>query len=166
MAHGHGGGGFFHEDEVLGKAYDQRLMRWLLSWLRPYRSRVVLALAIILLLSVAEITPPIIAKFIIDQSITPAVGGQIPPELGLARLLPLGLLYLIVLLASSGLRYTQTILTTSIGQRAMFDLRVALFRHLQYLSLSFFDRNPVGRLMTRITNDVDALTEMVTQGVV
>ncbi|TMD59958.1 MAG: ABC transporter ATP-binding protein [Chloroflexi bacterium] len=167
MAHGHGGGGgFFHEDEILGKAYDERLMRWLLSWLRPYRMQVAVAFVIILLLSIAEITPPVIAKFIIDQSITPAVSGQIPPDAGLARLLPLGLLYLIVLLASSGLRYSQTVLTTWIGQRAMYDLRVRLFSHLQYLSLSFFDRNPVGRLMTRITNDVDALTEMVTQGVV
>src|SRR5919201_1706486 len=167
VAHSHGGGsGFFHEDEILGKAYDQRLMRWLLGWLRPYRVRVALALVIILLLSAAEITPPVIAKFIIDQSITPAVSGQIPADAGLARLLPLGLLYLIVLLSSSGLRYSQTILTTWIGQHAMYDLRVALFSHLQYLSLSFFDRNPVGRLMTRITNDVDALTEMVTQGVV
>ncbi|OLC57275.1 MAG: hypothetical protein AUH85_03815 [Chloroflexi bacterium 13_1_40CM_4_68_4] len=141
-------------------------MRWLLSWLRPYRRQVAVAFVIILLLSIAEITPPVIAKFIIDQSITPAVSGQIPPEAGLARLLPLGVLYLFVLLASSGLRYSQTVLTTWIGQRAMYDLRVRLFSHLQYLSLSFFDRNPVGRLMTRITNDVDALTEMVTQGVV
>src|SRR5438093_7793510 len=99
MAHGHGGGGFFHEDEILGKADDERLMRGLLGWLRPYRMQVAVAFVTILLLSIAEITPPVIAKFIIDQSITPAVSGQIPPDAGLARLLPLGLLYLIVLLA-------------------------------------------------------------------
>src|SRR5206468_12762246 len=78
----------------------------------------------------------------------------------------LGVLYLLVLGAGAGLRFAQTLLTTWVGQRAMYDLRLELFRHLQFLSLSFFDRNPVGRLMTRITNDIDALTDMVTRGVV
>ncbi len=161
-----GSGGFFQEDEILGKAYDARLMRWLIGWLRPYVWWVGLALVILLALSAAEIAPPIIAKFVIDQAITPVVTGTVSAEQGLARLIPLGALYLIVLLAGASLRYSQTVLTAFVGQRAMYDLRVALFRHLQQLSLSFFDRNPVGRLMTRITNDVDALTDMVTQGVV
>src|SRR5207237_10448558 len=78
----------------------------------------------------------------------------------------LGAVYVAVLLASSGLRYGQSMLASYVGQNAMYDLRVGLFAHLQGLSLSFFDRNPVGRLMTRITNDIDALTDMVTQGVV
>ncbi len=166
--HGGGAGGFFQEDEILGKAYDARLTRRLLGYLRPYRRLVIVAIAILLGLSVADIAPPIIAKFIIDSAIRPAIGpdATISAAEGLGRLLPLGLAYLFVLFASAGLRYAQNILTTYVGQRAMYDLRVQLFGHLQGLSLSFFDRNPVGRLMTRITNDIDALTELVTQGVV
>ena len=171
MAHTGGGGGgggtgFFQEDEILGKAYDARLMRRLLGYLRPYQALVVLALVILLGLSLADVAPPVIAKFIIDNAIAPGVSGQIPPDEASRRLVPFGLLYVAVLLASSGFRYGQNMLASYVGQNAMFDLRVGLFRHLEGLSLTFFDRNPVGRLMTRITNDIDALTDMVTQGVV
>ncbi|MDP9275455.1 MAG: ABC transporter ATP-binding protein/permease [Chloroflexota bacterium] len=166
----HGGGGSgrgsFDEDEILGKAYDARLMRRLLGYLRPYRGLVIIALLIILGISFTEAAPPVIAKFIVDNAIAPAVNGQIGIDEGLARLAPLGLAYIAVLLVSSGLRYGQTMLASYVGQKAMYDLRVQLFAHLQGLSLTFFDRNPVGRLMTRITNDIDALTDMVTQGVV
>ncbi|MEK6206112.1 MAG: ABC transporter ATP-binding protein [Chloroflexota bacterium] len=160
------GRGSFDEDEILGKAYDARLMRRLLGYLRPYRGLVILALGIILGISVTEAAPPVIAKFIVDNAIAPAVNGQIGTDEGLARLAPLGFAYIAVLLAGSGLRYAQTMLASYVGQKAMYDLRVQLFAHLQSLSLTFFDRNPVGRLMTRITNDIDALTDMVTQGVV
>src|SRR6266852_6053719 len=163
---GHGGRGNFDEDEILGKAYDARLMRRLLGYLRPYRGLVIIALLIILGISVTEAAPPVIAKFIVDNAIAPAVNGQIGIDEGLARLAPLGFAYIAVLVVSSGLRYGQTMLASYVGQKAMYDLRVELFGHLQWLSLSFFDRNPVGRLMTRITNDIDALTDMVTQGVV
>jgi len=163
---GHGGRGSFDEDEILGKAYDARLMRRLLGYLRPYRGLVIVALAIILGISVTEAAPPVLAKFIVDNAIAPAVNGQIGTDEGLARLAPLGIAYIAVLLLSSGLRYAQTMLASYVGQRAMYDLRVQLFAHLQTLSLTFFDRNPVGRLMTRITNDIDALIDMVTQGVV
>jgi ATP-binding cassette subfamily B protein len=166
----HGGGGSgrgsFDEDEILGKAYDARLMRRLLGYLRPYRGLVIIALLIILGISFTEAAPPVIAKFIVDNAIAPAVTGLIGIDEGLARLAPLGLAYIAVLLVSSGLRYAQTMLASYVGQKAMYDLRVQLFAHLQSLSLTFFDRNPVGRLMTRITNDIDALTDMVTQGVV
>jgi ATP-binding cassette subfamily B protein len=165
----HGGGsgrGNFDEDEILGKAYDARLMRRLLGYLRPYRGLVIVALAIILGISVTEAAPPVLAKFIVDNAIAPAVNGQIGIDEGFARLAPLGIAYIAVLLLGSGLRYAQTMLASYVGQRAMYDLRVQLFAHLQSLSLTFFDRNPVGRLMTRITNDIDALTDMVTQGVV
>ena len=158
--------GFFQEDEILGKVYDGRLMRRLLSYLRPYKGLVAIAFVLLVFLSFADIAPPIITKFLIDSAIAPAVNGDIPAAEGLRLLVPLGAAYLGVLLASAALRYGQNILTTYVGQRAMYDLRVQLFGHLQSLSLSFFDRNPVGRLMTRITNDIDALTDMVTQGVV
>ncbi len=173
MAHLHGGGGgggggrsFFQEDEILGKAYDAPLMRWLLGYLRPYRGWVAVAIVVLFLLSASEIAPPIIAKFVIDTAITPAVNGAISAQEAFVRLAPLGFAYLGVLFAAASLRYGQNVLVNAIGQRAMYDLRVELFSHLQHLALQFFDRNPVGRLMTRITNDIDALTEMVTQGVV
>ena len=160
--------GFFQEDEILGKAYDARLMRRLLAYLRPYRTLVAVALVVLLGQSFVEIAPPIVARFLIDTAIAPAIGpgATIAPEEGFRRLVPLGLAYLALLAVGAFLRYGQNILTTYVGQRAMYDLRVRLFGHLQHLSLSFFDRNPVGRLMTRITNDIDALTDMVTQGVV
>src|SRR5206468_7158786 len=168
VAHGGPGGsvGFFQEDEILGKAYDARLMRRLLGYLRPYRGLVVVALLILLGLSLADVAPPIIAKFIVDNAIAPAVSREIAADEGFARLGPLAALYIAVLLISSLFRYGQNMLASYVGQNAMYDLRVGLFAHLESLSLSFFDRNPVGRLMTRITNDIDALTDMVTQGVV
>jgi len=168
VAHGGPGGsvGFFQEDEILGKAYDARLMRRLLGYLRPYRGLVVVALLILLGLSLADVAPPIIAKFIVDNAIAPAVSREIPADEGFARLGPLAALHIAVLLISSLFRYGQNMLASYVGQNAMYDLRVGLFAHLESLSLSFFDRNPVGRLMTRITNDIDALTDMVTQGVV
>jgi len=158
--------GFFHEDETLGKAYDRTLTRRLVGYLRPYRGLTMLSFFLLLLLSASQIAPPIIAKFIIDSAITPAVNGELTPEVASGRLAALGLLYAAVLAVSAGLRYWQSLLATWIGQRAMYDLRLELFRHLQFLSLGFFDRNPVGRLMTRITNDIDALIDMVQRGVV
>ncbi|MBM4434634.1 MAG: ABC transporter ATP-binding protein [Chloroflexi bacterium] len=163
---GGGGTGFFHEDEVLGKAYDARLMRRLVGYLRPYTLGVVVAILMLLGLSATQVLPPVVAKFIVDSAITPAVTKEIPVAEGLSRLGLLALAYLAVLAANAGLRYGQNMLTTVIGQKAMYDLRIELFRHLQFLPLSFFDRNPVGRLMTRITNDIDALIEMVSRGVV
>ncbi|MBI2774164.1 MAG: ABC transporter ATP-binding protein [Chloroflexi bacterium] len=163
---GHSSGGAFQEDEIFGKAYDARMMRRLLHYVRPYTGRVVVSLVLLLLLSATQVAPPIIAKEIIDQAIAPAVGKQIPVAEGLSRLGLYGALYLAILLASSVLRYAQSLLTAIVGQEAMYDLRLELFRHLQFLPLSFYDRNPVGRLMTRITNDIDALIELVSKGVV
>ena len=124
--HGQGGGAtaFFHEDEVLGKAYDARLMRRLLGYLRPYTAGVIAALVLLLLLSATQIAPPIIAKFIIDNAITPAVSGEIDPAEALRRLGLLGLAYLGVLTANAAVRYAQSVVTAVIGQRAMYDLRV------------------------------------------
>jgi ATP-binding cassette subfamily B multidrug efflux pump len=168
--HGGGGGGgrggFVQEDEILGKAYDARLTQRLVGYLAPYKVWVIVALALLLAMSLAQIAPPIIAKYIVDQAVIPAVNGELGRDEAFGRLAVLGLLYLLVLAAGAALRFGQTLLTTWVGQRAMYDLRLELFRHLQFLSLSFFDRNPVGRLMTRITNDIDALTDMVTRGVV
>ncbi len=169
MGHGHGGGGgggFFHEDEILGKAYDATLTRRLVGYLGPYRGWVAIAIVLLLLQSLAQIAPPVLAKEIVDRAVIPAVNGDLARAEAFRQLTLLGVVYLIVLGAGAGMRYAQTLLTAWVGQRAMYDLRLELFRHLQFLPLSFFDRNPVGRLMTRITNDIDALTDMVTRGVV
>ena len=164
--HHGGGGGFFQEDEILGKAYDATLTRRLVGYLTPYKLWVAVAIVLLLIQSLAQIVPPIIAKEIVDQAVIPAVSGALAREEAFARLAVLGAIYLGVLAVGAGIRYGQTILTTWVGQKAMYDLRLELFRHLQFLPLGFFDRNPVGRLMTRITNDIDALTDMVTRGVV
>jgi ATP-binding cassette, subfamily B, multidrug efflux pump len=145
------------EEEVLGKAYDGRLMRRLLGYLRPYRWQAGLALAAIIMNSVLQLAPPFLMKRAIDQHI--AVG----------RLEGIGLIaaqYLGVLVASFGLEYLQTWLMQMTGQRIMYDLRMQIYARLQRLDLRFYDRNPVGRLMTRVTSDVDVLNDLFTAGVV
>jgi ATP-binding cassette, subfamily B, multidrug efflux pump len=147
----------YHEEETLGKAYDARLMRRLLRYLQPYRWKVVLAVVTLFLIAGLELVGPLLLAVALDRAI---------PD-GDTRFL--GILagaYIGALLLSFLLGYAQTLLTTWIGQRVMYDLRMELFAHLQRLSLRFFDRNPVGRLMTRVTNDVEALNEMFTTGVV
>jgi len=163
---GHGGGGFVQEDEILGKAYDAQLTRRLIGYLGPYKVWVIVALALLLAMSLAQIAPPIIAKYIVDQAVIPAVSGELGQDEAFARLALLGVLYLLVLAAGAGLRFAQTLLTTWVGQRAMYDLRLELFRHLQFLSLSFRARNPLGRRRTCITTDIAALTDIVARGVV
>jgi ATP-binding cassette subfamily B protein len=145
------------DDEILGKAYDARLMRRLLTYLWPYRWQAALALAAIITGAVLQLAPPYLMKQAIDQHI--AVG----------RLEGIGVIaaqYLAVLLASFGLEYLQTWLMQVTGQRIMYDLRLEIYAHLQRLDLRFYDRNPVGRLMTRVTSDVDVLNDLFTSGVI
>jgi ATP-binding cassette subfamily B protein len=146
-----------HEEDVLGKAYDARLMRRLLTYLRPYRPQVALALAAILAHSVLQLAPPYLTKIVIDEYI---------PAGDLSGLGLIAALYLGTLLASFGLEYLQTWTLQMTGQRIMFDIRMQVYGHLQRLDLRFYDRNPVGRLMTRVTTDVDVLNELFTGGVV
>jgi len=145
------------DDEILGKAYDARLMRRLLRYLRPYRGTVLLAVALLLLNAGTDLLGPYFVKIAIDRYIS---RGDLA---GVGRV---AALYLAALLAAFAFRYAQNFLTQVVGQQVMYDLRMALFSHLQALSVAFFTRHPVGRLMTRITNDVDTLYEMVTSGVV
>jgi ATP-binding cassette, subfamily B, multidrug efflux pump len=145
------------EEEALGKAYDARLMRRLLGYLRPYRGRVVLAVLILVAASLLQVVGPWLTQQAIDEAI-PA---------GDARLLVVYAgIYLAATVATFALQYAQTLLTTWLGQRVMFDLREEIFRHLQRLDLRFYDRNPVGRLMTRLTSDVETLNELFSSGVV
>jgi ATP-binding cassette, subfamily B, multidrug efflux pump len=147
----------FHEEEILGKAYDARLMRRLLQYLRPYGPQVLFALAAIVAFAVLQLAQPYLTKLAIDRYI--ATGD-------LAGLDLLALAFLVVLVLSFGLEYAQTYTMQLTGQRIMFDMRMQLYRHLQQLDVRFYDRNPVGRLMTRVTSDVDVLNEMFTSGVV
>ncbi len=146
-----------HDDEILGAAYDARLMRRLLGYLRPYRRAVALAALAIAGHSVLQLVPPYLTKLAIDTYI---------PAGDLQGLATLAVLYLAMLLAAFVLEFWQTWTMQLTGQRVMFDLRMQTFSHLQRLDLRFYDRNPVGRLMTRVTTDVDALNELFTAGVV
>ena len=146
-----------HEPEVLGRAYDARLMRRLLGYLRPHRRSVGVALATIAAGSVLQLAQPWLTKVAIDDHIAP---GDLD---GLDRI---ALAFLLVLAGSFVLEYVQTWTMQMMGQRIMFDLRMEIYRHLQRLDLRFYDRNPVGRLMTRVTSDVDTLNELFTSGVV
>ncbi len=146
-----------HEDQVFGKAYDARLMRRLLAYIRPYRGSAFLALLYILTASSLSVVPPYLTKIAIDKYIT----TKNLPGLSLVSAL-----YLATLGANFAFSYGQTWVMNLMGQRIMYDLRMEIFRHLQKLDVAFFDRNPVGRLMTRVTTDVDALNELFTAGVI
>jgi ATP-binding cassette subfamily B protein len=146
-----------HEEDVLGKAYDARLMRRLITYLRPYKLHVALSTAAIIGHSALELVPPYLVKLVIDRYI---------PARDISGLSLIAVLYLATLLGSFALDYVQTWLLQLTGQRIMFDMRMQIYGHLQRLDLQFYDRNPVGRLMTRVTTDVDVLNDLFTAGVV
>jgi len=146
-----------HEDEVIGKAYDARLMRRLLTYLSPYRTQVALAVGAIMAHALLELVPPYLTKVVIDRYI---------PAGDLSGLGLIAVVFLLTLCGSFAFEYVQTATMQTIGQRIMFDLRMEIHGRLNRLDLRFYDRNPVGRLMTRVTTDVDALNELFTSGVV
>ena len=160
-----------HEEEVLGKAYDSRLMKRLLVYLRPYKWQVAIALGSIVLKAGADVLQPYLTKVAIDKYLAKAPGQRSPfdfflsskPLIGIAQI---ATLYVGTLVISFLLEYLQTYFMQWTGQMTMFDLRSQIFRHLQRMHIGFYDKNPVGRLVTRVTTDVDALNEMFTAGVV
>jgi ATP-binding cassette, subfamily B, multidrug efflux pump len=145
------------DDEIIGKAYDARLMRRLLEYLRPYWREVTIAVAAIIVGSAASLIQPYLVKVAIDRYIS---------QRRLIGLNGLAVLYLTVLVVAFAAEYVQTWTMQLTGQRIMYDLRMAIYRHLQRLDLRYYDRNPVGRLMTRVTSDVDVLNDLFTSGVV
>jgi ATP-binding cassette subfamily B multidrug efflux pump len=145
------------EEDVLGKAYDAGLMRRLMAYLRPYWLQVLIALGAIVGASLLQLAQPYLMKVAIDEHI--ARGSMA----GLDRL---ALAFLAVLVGSFALEYLQTWTLQNTGQRIMFDMRMQIYRHLQRIDVQYYDRNPVGRLMTRVTTDVDVLNELFTAGVV
>src|SRR5436190_454690 len=146
-----------HDEDIVGKAYDARLMRRLLGYLRPYRLQAALALAAIIANSMLQLAQPYLMKLAIDRFI---------PARDLAGVDRIALWYFAILVTAFCLEFTQTWLLQSTGQRIMFDMRLQIYGYLQRLDLRFYDRNPVGRLMTRVTTDVDVINDMFTSGVV
>jgi ATP-binding cassette subfamily B multidrug efflux pump len=159
------------EEEVLGKAYDSRLMRRLLTYLRPYRWQVTVAIVSIVLKAFADVLGPYLVKVAVDRYLAPIKGSRAgmwdwlssDPLQGMAEI---STIYFGLLLFTFLLEFLQTYLMQWTGQKVMFDLRSQIFRHLQRMHVAFYDKNPVGRLVTRVTTDVDALNEMFTSGVV
>ncbi len=147
----------FHEEEALGKPYDAALMRRLLRYLRPYGWMTVGAITMLLGSALLQLAGPYLTQVAIDRAI-PAKDLHLILLLGLAMAAALG--------AEFALEFGQTVLTAYIGQRVMVDLRLEIFTKLQRLPIPFYDRNPVGRLMTRVTSDVETLNDMFTGGVV
>ncbi|TDI40913.1 MAG: ABC transporter ATP-binding protein [Acidobacteria bacterium] len=146
-----------HEEQTLGKVYDGRLMRRLLAYLAPYKMRVVISFVLVLAASALKLVGPILTKIVIDDYI--AVGN-------LSGLSTIAAIYILALVLQFVVSYFQIYIMNMAGQRVLADMRGEIFSHLQKLQSSFFDRNPVGRLVTRVTTDVDALNELFTSGVV
>jgi ATP-binding cassette, subfamily B, multidrug efflux pump len=162
------------EEEVLGKTYDSRLMARLLKYLRPYRWQVTTALVSIFLKSSADVLGPYLTKVAIDRYLAPrgaatstssGIWSWLSPN-AITGIAQIAAIYVGLLVITFLLEFLQTYYMQWTGQKVMFDLRRQIFRHLQRLHVGFFDKNPVGRLVTRVTTDVDALNEMFTSGVV
>ena len=145
------------EDEILGKAYDGRLVRRLVPYLQPYRGRIAIALCMLIGTTLLDLVPPYLTGLAIDRYID---------KHDASGLVPIVIAVFASLIVGFALRYGQNWHMQFVGQRVMYDLRNEIFSHLQRLPLRFFDKHPVGSLMTRMTGDVDALNDLLTQGLV
>ena len=155
-----------HEEEALGKAYDSRLMRRLLQYMAPYRWWVVLALGLVAVVTPLELAPPLMFRNAIDRYFVPAMNGKVAENQAWHGILIISAIYFFVLLFDFLAQYAQIRIMQRVGQQTMYDMRSGVFAHLQRLPMSYFDRNPVGRLVTRVTTDVDALNDLFAAGVV
>ena len=148
---------FYDDESAIGKVYDRRLTGRLGHYVRPYVLPLAIAGFLMLAVAVLELVPILIVRYAIDQQI----------ERGLTNRLPLlAFWYVAALLASFVIRYLQGYLMAWVGQRVVVDMRMELFRHIQRMSISFFDRNPVGRLVVRLTGDVQQIEAVISQGLV
>jgi ATP-binding cassette subfamily B multidrug efflux pump len=152
----------FHEEEAIGKTYDWRVARRLLRYLKPYVRALIPALGLTLVLNLLGIMQPMFTKWAIDWYIVPAQQNAS----NLSGLKWLALAFLGVKLAQFAFSYFQEVLLNTVGQRVMYDLRSELYTKLQRQEVAYYDRNPVGRIMTRLTSDVDALNELFTSGII
>jgi ATP-binding cassette, subfamily B, multidrug efflux pump len=155
-----------HEEEALGKAYDSRLLRRLLEYLRPYRWRVVLALALVAVVTPLELAPPKLFQVAIDRYLLPGLRHSLSLSQARFGVAWISLVFLGVLIFDFLAQYIQIRIMQRVGQQTMYDMRRAIFAHIQRLPMNYFDRNPVGRLVTRVTTDVDALNDLFAAGVV
>jgi ABC-type multidrug transport system fused ATPase/permease subunit len=182
-----------HEEDALGRAYDGRLLLRLWPYIRPYRNQVFMTLGLFVPIFLLELAPAWVVKVGLDQIVAgklsegraalrpaavdspltslgswlePIQGWMNTPPEGVSNALWLGAIYLVLAIALTALTYLHSILMATTGQHAMRDLRRHVFGHIQRLQMSFFDVMPVGRLVTRATNDVENLSEMFSQGLV
>jgi ATP-binding cassette, subfamily B, multidrug efflux pump len=155
-----------HEEEKLGRIYDAQLTRRLLKYLKPYKWRVFLAIGLTIIVTPLQLVGPRLFATVIDRYITPALGHKIPVATAFHGILWISLIFMATLILSFAFQYGQVRIMQSVGQHTMYDLRKQIFGHLQRLPMSFFDRTPVGRLVTRVTTDVDALNDLFAAGVV
>jgi ATP-binding cassette subfamily B multidrug efflux pump len=156
----------FREEEKLGKLYDAQLTRRLLKYLRPYRWHVALAVSITIGVTAMELVGPYLFHVAIDDYILPGFAATIPQSAAMAGLWWAVVVYAGAIVGGFGLQYVQVRIMQWVGQETMYDLRKEIFEHLQRLPMSFYDRTPVGRLVTRSTTDVDALNDLFAAGVV
>ena len=162
----HGHDHDFHDEADLGKVYDSRLMKRLLPYLSPYRWTVLLVMLLIIGESIVQLAGPYLFKIAIDNHIQPATAEPALRDSLMHGLLQVAALYIAALLGEFFISYLRSYHVRMVGQNVMRDLRLQIFRHFQRLHVGFFDRNPVGRLMTRVMGDVEVLNEMFTSGVI
>ncbi len=155
-----------HEEEALGKAYDSRLMKRLLQYMAPYKWRVAFALTLVTVVTPLELAPPILFQRAIDNYLVPGWKGAILRATAWHGIMLISAFYLGVLVFDFLAQYVQIRIMQRVGQETMYDMRTEIFGRLQRLPMTYFDRNPVGRLMTRVTTDVDALNDLFAAGVV
>lgn len=155
-----------HEEEQSGKLNSTAIARRLIHYLAPYRRLVILALTLTIAVNLVRQVGPLLTKWAIDGYIAPAAHQQMPMESAFRGIALLALLYLLSLVVTLGIGYFQDVLLNTIGQRVMFDLREEIFRKFQTIELAYYDKSPVGRLITRLTTDVDSLNELFTSGLV
>lgn len=156
----------FREEEKLGKFYDSQITRRVLHYLRPYRWQVAAALALTVGVTAMELVGPWLFSVAIDKYLLPGASGSISRHTAFVGLFWVVAAFLGALLAGFAVQYLQVRIMQWVGQETMYDLRKEIFSHLQRLPMSFFDRNPIGRLVTRVTTDVDALNDLFASGVV
>jgi ATP-binding cassette, subfamily B, multidrug efflux pump len=155
-----------HEEEKLGRIYDAQLTRRLLQYLKPYKWRVFLAIGLTIIVTPLQLVGPKLFADVIDHDITPALEHKIAASVAFHGILWISLAFMATLILLFAFQYGQVRIMQSVGQQTMYDLRKQIFGHLQRLPMSFFDHTPVGRLVTRVTTDVDALNDLFAAGVV
>jgi ATP-binding cassette subfamily B multidrug efflux pump len=155
----------FREEEALGKVYDSRLAKRLFRYLRPYRGLVTIAALLTLPVAPLAAVGPKLFEIAVDRYFVPVLHGQITRASAVRGLGWISLIYLVTLVLGFAFMYFQVRVMQKVGQDTMYDLRKEIFEHLQHLPISFYDRSPVGRLVTRVTTDVDALNDLFASGI-